>query len=151
MTTRRQDSPYDLCHFQFSDGRLCGMPIAKDGLCFAHFRISSTRKTHVEDDLSGQITTLSGQMYTRADVNQALSTVFLSLAANRISPKRAAVLAYLGGLMLQSHSGIKDEYIAGNGEDAWKKLMRNVFDKTSLDPEPQSLIATSDSKVPVAS
>jgi hypothetical protein len=90
-------------------------------------------------------------MYTRADVNQALSTVFLSLAANRISPKRAAVLAYLGGLMLQSHSGIKDEYIAGNGEDAWKELMRNVFDKTSLDPEPQSLIATSDSKVPVAS
>src|SRR6266849_955008 len=102
MTIKRQDSPFPtLCQFQFSDGRACALPAAPsmNGFCRSHAALNR-RKPPVEDDLSGIMSTLNSE--SGLDVHSALKEVFLALAGNRISPRRASAFGYLGFLMLLS-------------------------------------------------
>jgi len=50
-----------------------------------------------------------GAFLSQAEINQALGKLFEALAANRISPKRAATLAYIAYLLLQAYAGLKAE------------------------------------------
>jgi hypothetical protein len=104
MTTKRQDSPFtNLCNFRFADGRQCTMtslnPI--NGYCRSHSTLNPERPP-IEADLSSQMEKFYSFTNEDLDVHRALEEVFLSLAANRISYRRAASLAYLGQLLLMS-------------------------------------------------
>jgi len=110
MSNRRNDPDYNLCQFQFANGKCCGMPAHPkyNGLCLNHGTINSRANVR-EDELYDYMTSPSGEPLTQQEIQRALARVFEALAANRISTRRAATLAYLGFLMLQTYSGLKAE------------------------------------------
>ena len=110
MTITRAETPYDLCQFQFANGKCCGMPAHPkyNGLCLNHGTIHS-RANAREDDLYNLLVSPANGLLTQEEINQALTRLFEALAANRISTRRAATLAYIAYLLLQAYSGLKAE------------------------------------------
>jgi hypothetical protein len=90
------------CQHRTRTGRRCRHSIsdAAAGLCSKH--INSRQKYRQEADLSatllGQLTELS----SACDINKVLSNLFLALTQDRIAARRAAVLAYIGNLLLRT-------------------------------------------------
>ena len=110
MTIKRAENPYDLCQFQFANGKCCGMPAHPkyNGLCLNHGTIHR-RANAREDDLYNLLVSPANGQLSQAEINQALTKLFEALAANRISTRRAATLAYIGHLLLQAYSGLQAE------------------------------------------
>lgn len=108
--TKRPDATYNLCTFKFANGKFCTMPAhpKHDGLCLNHATIHR-RTFHREDDLVKELSSPAGDFITQIDINHVLGKLFEALAANRITPKRAATLAYIGHLLLRSQSGARRE------------------------------------------
>ena len=110
MSNRRPDASYNLCNFKFANGKFCTMPAHPnhDGLCLNHATIHR-RTFHREDDLVKELASPAGDFITQIDINHVLGKLFEALAANRISPRRAATLAYIAHLLIQSQKGAKNE------------------------------------------
>jgi len=110
MTNKRPDVSYNLCTFKFANGKFCTMPAHPkyEGLCLNHATIHR-RTYHREDDLVKQLASPAGDFITQIDINHVLGKLFEALAANRVSPKRAATLAYIGHLLMRSQSGAREE------------------------------------------
>jgi hypothetical protein len=108
--TKRPDASYNLCTFKFANGKFCTMPAhpGHEGLCLNHATIHR-RTYHREDDLVKELASPAGDFITQIDINHVLGKLFEALAANRVSPRRAATLAYIGHLLLQSQKGAKSE------------------------------------------
>jgi hypothetical protein len=108
--TKRSDASYNLCTFKFANGKFCTMPAhpSYEGLCLNHATIHR-RTFHREDDLVKELASPAGDFITQIDINHVLGKLFEALAANRVSPKRAATLAYIGHLLLLSQKGAKSE------------------------------------------
>ena len=110
MTVKRSENPYDLCQFTFANGKKCGMPAHPrfHGLCLNHGSLNR-RGYEREDELCNDMCIPAGESLTQEEIQRALARVFEALAANRISTRRAATLAYIGFLMQQTYSGLKAE------------------------------------------
>jgi hypothetical protein len=95
MSNERYDPTYDLCQFQFANGKCCGMPAhpKHNGLCLNHATVHR-RTTVREDDLSAELMAAAGEFASHPDIHGVLGKMFGALAGNRMSPKRAATLAY---------------------------------------------------------
>ncbi len=65
------------------------------------------------DDLSDNLLARSQNFQTAQGVNFALANIYRLLAANRISPRRASVLAYINSLLLRTLPAI--DYDDENG------------------------------------
>jgi hypothetical protein len=105
MTTARAGSPYDLCNFQFADGRGCCMPAipSLNGYCRSHGTVLKPRPAEEHNaDLLQEIGLFENDPPSEDDVHRAMSRVFRALAANRISNRRAATFGYLAQLLLTS-------------------------------------------------
>jgi len=102
------------CQHRTRTGRRCRHSVshAAAGLCSKH--VSSQQKYRQEADLSatllGQLTELS----SACDINKVLSNLFLALTQDRIAARRAAVLAYIGNLLLRTLPAMDRET---NGDD----------------------------------
>ena len=110
MTMKRSENPYDLCQFQFANGKCCGMPAHPnyDGLCLTHGTLSR-RASVREDDLSAELANPAGEYITQIDINHVLGKLFDALAAKRCSPRRASSLAYIACLLAQTQKAAKEE------------------------------------------
>ena len=110
MSNQRPDASYNLCTFKFANGKFCTMPAHPkyEGLCLNHATIHR-RTYHREDDLVKELASPAGDFITQIDINHVLGKLFEALAANRVSPKRAATLAYIGHLLMRSQSGARRE------------------------------------------
>src|SRR5258708_16975377 len=110
MSNQRPDASYNLCTFKFANGKFCTMPAHPkyEGLCLNHATIHR-RTYHREDDLVKELASPAGDFITQIDINHVLGKLFEALAANRVSPRRAATLAYIGHLLLQSQKSAKSE------------------------------------------
>jgi hypothetical protein len=108
--TKRPDASYNLCTFKFANGKFCTMPAHPnhEGLCLNHATIHR-RTYHREDDLVKELASPAGDFITQIDINHVLGKLFEALAANRVSPRRAATLAYIGHLLMRSQSGARRE------------------------------------------
>jgi hypothetical protein len=105
MTTKRAGSPYDLCNFQFADGRGCCMPSVPslNGYCRSHGTVLKSRPpVEHNEDLLLEIGLFNDDPPSEDDVHRAMARVFRALAANRISTRRAATFGYLAQLLLTS-------------------------------------------------
>jgi hypothetical protein len=97
------------CQHRTRTGRRCRHSVADAaaGLCSRHAK--SRQKYRQEADLSatllGQLTELS----SACDINKVLSNLFLALTQDRIAARRAAVLAYIGNLLLRTLPAIDRE------------------------------------------
>ena len=105
MTTKRSNSPFDLCNFVFANGSGCCMPSipSLNGYCRSHGDVLKPRPpVEHNEDLLLEIGLFENDPPSEDDVHRAMSRVFRALAANRISTRRAATFGYLAQLLLTS-------------------------------------------------
>jgi len=113
MTVKRSESPFNLCKFEYSDGRYCGLPVTPgfDGFCRSHGQLQKfQQRPPVEhnEDISGSLPAFATDPPTEEEVRSALAQVFRALGANRISTRRAATFGYLGQLMLTQQGNTRE-------------------------------------------
>jgi len=143
--TKRPDASYNLCTFKFANGKFCTMPAhpSYEGLCLNHATIHR-RTFHREDDLVKELASPAGDFITQIDINHVLGKLFEALAANRVSPKRAATLAYIGHLLMQSQHGARRE--ASNWSIESQVLSKLIDIKYPSEPTPDAASPASPSQ-----
>jgi hypothetical protein len=93
------------CQHRFANYKQCRLPAsASSPLCPHHERLAQSLAA--EEDHSKFLLKCSQDFQTAQGVNFALANLFELVAKNRISPRRASVLAHIGGLLLRSHAAI---------------------------------------------
>jgi hypothetical protein len=133
---RAATSESSLCQFPFADGRRCRMlrHPGHPSLCIFHAR--AELQLLESDRLGTELAqTLTGAFMTATEVNHILGKLYTAVAQNRVSPRNAATLAYIGQLLLTSVGGIKSEFKFSYKFDQWIEMNRNA---TPLSP-PQSV------------
>jgi hypothetical protein len=112
-----------LCQFSFADGRTCRMFRQQDhpSLCVFHAR--AERQVIESDRLGSELaTTLTGRFMTATDINFALGKLYKAIAQNRIPPRNASNLAFVGKLLLLSLDKLKREFNVSYDYEHWVKL-----------------------------
>jgi len=128
-----------LCQFSFADGRTCRMFRQHDhpSLCVFHAR--AERQIVESDRLGSELaTTLTGRFMTATDVNFVLGKLFQAIAQNRIPPRNAGNLAFVGKLLLLSLDKLKDEFSFKYDFEVWKKMYLDA--KPLSSPPPVSAV-----------
>jgi hypothetical protein len=131
-----------LCQFSFADGRTCRMLRQQDhpSLCIFHAR--AERQIVEADRLGSELAaTISGNFMTATDINFALGKLFKAIAQNRIQPRHAANLAFVGKLLLQSLDKLKREFPFQYDFKTWKSMESKAIrlsNPPSLAPPPSS-------------
>ncbi len=115
------------CQFETSDGRRCRM-LRHNGhptLCLFHAcdEMQLLESQRLGAEISASIT---GEFMTSTDINFVLGKLFTALAQNRIPPRNAAILAYIGQLMLHSVPGVKREYPFHYKYEVWNKMLEEA-------------------------
>jgi hypothetical protein len=88
------------CSFTYRDGRRCRMLIIEDGTTLCPYHGQAARKEVGLAPPSSSPLIVPGILDTRRAVRRALKRVYREVVAGRIAPDRAAVLAYLGQVLL---------------------------------------------------
>jgi hypothetical protein len=112
-----------LCQFSFADGRTCRMFRQPDhpSLCLFHAR--AERQIIESDRLGSELAaTLTGRFMTATDINFALGKLYKAIAQNRIPPRNASNLAFVGKLLLNSLDKLKTEFKFSYDYEQWKKM-----------------------------
>jgi hypothetical protein len=100
------------CQQRTPSGRRCKLPVEATGklLCFMH-----TREMLKADTLNLKAALLTDHQgfQTAQGINNSLRNLYILLANNYISPRRAAVLAYINSLQLRTLPAIDSDNEAG--------------------------------------
>ena len=91
------------CTFMSARGNRCRMP-ASPGSPYCRSHAKNT--TIVASALAAELSQAAGSLATPEDVNRVLAKIFLALAEDRLSTRKAAVLGYIGQMLLRSHHEI---------------------------------------------
>ena len=96
------------CAHSYPSGRRCRMPVSglRTGLCANHSRKLFARQ---EADLSSSLVGELKKFETFDDINDVLSRLLILTSQDRVSPRRAAVIAYICNLLLRSVPRPNDE------------------------------------------
>ncbi len=133
--SRRKPTPR--CNFAFSDGRYCRMPRAADHpeYCIHHSR--EDRQLLGTERIGALLAaTPSGEFLTATDVNSVLGKLYTAIALNRIPHRNAALMAYVGQLLLNSTQAIKSEIMNAQSYSAWCRVSRNALTNPLPQPPP---------------
>ncbi len=128
-STSSASSPHlGRCQFFSTDNRRCRMPRwhGHPAYCLHHAR--REQQLLETERVAGELVTLTGTFKTAHDVNMVLGRLFHALAQNRIPPRTAATLAYIGGLLLNSLPRVSREVSDAYGYKAWDQKLRQLFD-----------------------
>ncbi len=100
------------CFHSTSDGRQCRMPRweAHALLCLFHAR--QEQQLLNLDPVSAEFRTLPDEFKTVGGLNNALQKLLALVAHDRIPPRSAATLAYIGQLLLRTLPGVRQENLA---------------------------------------
>jgi hypothetical protein len=100
------------CQHRRPSGRRCKLDVTAPGapFCFTH-----TQEFNKADSLNLKtaLLTRSQGFQTAQGINYSLSNLYILLANNYISPRRAAVLAYINSLLLRTLPAISADNEAG--------------------------------------
>ena len=108
----RSANPAPRCQHRFANYKQCRLPATPaSAFCSQHACLAPLQP--LEEDHSKFLLKSSQHFQTAQGVNFALANLFELVAKNRISPRRAAVLAYIGSLLLRTHSAIDSDREAG--------------------------------------
>jgi hypothetical protein len=115
------------CQFHFSDGRCCRMlrSPAHPIFCAFHARqeLNQLESQRVGAEISAS---LHGDFLTATDINHVLGKLFIAVAQNRISLRKAANLTYLGKALLSSIPLVKQEFRFEYKFKQWQKVVANA-------------------------
>jgi hypothetical protein len=102
------------CAFTSVNHRRCRMPIASPDsrYCGSHWRHGKAD----EQTLCSELEQAAGSLQGPEDVRSVLSAVFRATAQNRIPPRKAAVLGYLGQMLLRAHREVAHRRILDQQE-----------------------------------
>ncbi len=121
-TTITISNPVPLhCQHRTPSGRRCRMPVSDpdSGLCFRH--AADRQKELDQADLASALIGDIQEFRSAADINHSLGELYKLQARNKITPRRAAVLAYTCNLLLRTLPAInheqKDKDKAGEDTD----------------------------------
>jgi hypothetical protein len=127
------------CQFQFSDDRCCRMlrSPAHPSYCAFHARQELQR---IESQRLGEevSTSLHGNFLTATDINHVLGKLFIAVAQNRISLRKAASLTHLGKALLSSIPLIKQEFRFEYKFKQWQNVLANAAPLSDPPPFPNS-------------
>jgi hypothetical protein len=117
------------CLHTTSDGKRCRLPRsgAHPALCFDHAR--REQQLRDADRVAAELASLSGEFKTANDLNHVLGKLFTLIAQNRIPTRNAALLAYVGQLLLHSLESVKREILRVQGTAAWEQTLLRTFMK----------------------
>ena len=103
------------CQHRTRTGRRCRHAVssAAAGLCSKH--VLSRPNRFEDSDLSANLLGQLTELKSASDLNQVLSNLFRLLSQDRIAARRAAVLAYIGNLLLRTLPAIAHETNPQNG------------------------------------
>jgi hypothetical protein len=130
------------CVFRAPSGRFCRMPIADrdSGLCYRH---AFDQKKQASADLLQRLTTDSDDFTTALGIHNSLSELYKLLAADLITARRAAVLAYIANLLLRTIPIVHSEL----NPDADNEPAKFTVDFGDL-PRPNRQLATNTTESP---
>ena len=99
------------CRHFTREGRRCRLRILNphSGLCFRHAGLMDQQSDAAESDLTAAFSGLLTEFNSASQIHDFLSKLVVLLAQNRISARRAAVLAYINQLLLRTLSAIEQE------------------------------------------
>jgi len=130
MSTKRADSPYDLCKFEYADGRFCALPAiaSLDGYCRSHSARHRRHPLHEDnEDLSLELPLFTSDPPSQEDIHCAISRIFRALAANRISNRRAATFGYLAQILLATSGDNKPKITSNAIYDLWREAVDQAY------------------------
>src|SRR5919108_166105 len=102
-------APKPHCRHRVRTGAYCRLPVSdpKTGLCFRH---ASLRLQEVDSgDLSEELVCGIKEFHSAVDINHVLGELYKLLAANKISPRRGAVMAFTCSLLLRTLPAVDEE------------------------------------------
>jgi hypothetical protein len=98
-------APGARCHRRTRHGHQCRLrPLSPGGLCFRHASLQSQVKQPVDVDLSGDFAAQLAELKSADQINDFLGKLLILVVQNRISVRRAAVLAYITNQLLRTVS-----------------------------------------------
>ena len=104
------------CLHRFANGKRCRQSASESqaGLCGHHFRLSNPAvalppSPSDSEDLSPDLLPEPTDFLYGEDVQKFLARLVAQVAKGRVSPRRAAVLAYITNQLLHSHRAINKE------------------------------------------
>jgi len=104
------------CLHRFANGKRCRQPglESQSGLCSHHFRLSSVAVAFPSSpidsaDLSDDLLPGHTHFSSSEDLRDFLSRLLVETTKGRVSPRRAAVLAYITNQLLHSHCVVQKE------------------------------------------
>ncbi|MBZ5702842.1 MAG: hypothetical protein LAN84_13465 [Acidobacteriia bacterium] len=113
------------CRHRTPNGRCCMSAVDPTGtLCFDHARLAQKGRdaANLAAALAGELT----EFKSAVQINDFLSRLLLLLAQNRISPRRAAVLAYITNQLLRTLSAIDRENNPPFGPDGESAICPSI-------------------------
>ena len=115
------------CQFPFSDGRSCRMLRSPAHPSFCAFHARQELQLLESQRLGHEISaSLNGDFLTATDINHVLGKLFTAVAQNRILLRKAAILTYMGQVMLSSLPHVKQEFSFTYKFDHWNKVLSNA-------------------------
>ena len=143
MKPQTADSISLRCAHRTTGGRQCRLPAsdAHSGLCLQHL---AAQKQKQEDDHFQYLIRNYQYFQTAQGINHSLGNLYALLAQNLVSPRRAAVLAYVSSLMLRTLPQIDADNAAG-------VTLAKPADKQLLVPDPASNKAAAPDSDPASS
>jgi hypothetical protein len=141
------------CHYRRPSGRRCKLAVTAPGspFCFTH-----TQEFNKADSLNLKAALLTDHQgfQTAQGINHSLGNLYKLLAANYISPRRAAVLAYINSLQLRTLSAIDADNEAGitdptalNKDEAVSASSQRNDEESSTTADPPSNPCTNAAQV----
>ena len=146
MSPKPKQKQDNRCQHTTADGRRCRMPRRNDdsSLCLDHWQREQQLYAGSVDaeTLAAELLGSFKDFKTTTAVNHALGKLFALLAKNLIPVRNAAVLAYIGQLLLHSLSGVKNETMRSRGPDAWLQIIRRALQNEPRKPATSQLAKT---------
>ena len=117
-----------LCQFQYRTGRKCRLARhhSHPSLCLDH--ATKEEKRLAPGLIAAELASLSGGFQTATDLNHVLGKLFSLLVSDRISLRKAAALAYVAQLLLQTLSSVQHEHrLVHSDFRVWEEILRRAF------------------------
>jgi hypothetical protein len=115
------------CQQVTADGRRCQMPRMKDHPCFCYIHAQRQQQILNPKRVVAELLGPFQDLKTANSVNHALGSLFLLVAQNRIPPRSAATLAYIGQLILLTIRPLQTEIRDAWGYGRWGDTVRQVL------------------------
>src|SRR5437899_11753572 len=112
------------CQYRTASGRRCRMAVSDphSGLCHKH---AAERQQNLDQaDLAAALIGDIEEFRSAADINHSLGELYKLQARNKITPRRAAVMAYTANLLLRTLPAIDAEQNASQGD--WLEVIPDL-------------------------